>query len=74
MRFPYSVFLPVRKLTDLLPIKLWCEEQYGERFDAHNFDGAWTYVWAGVERERTDEYEYRFTNEKDAMLFILRWK
>jgi hypothetical protein len=57
----------------------WCEQQFGKRWGPiDNHDGVWTVFWTGMglhEREikYTTKYRYLFKNEKDAMLFTLRW-
>ena len=51
----------------------WCREQYGERWQAiDNRDGVWAVFWSGI-REQESMYRFRFINEQDMILFILRW-
>lgn len=50
----------------------WCEENLGKRWDLfENRTGRWSMFWAG--REERSMYRFCFANEKDMMLFILRW-
>jgi hypothetical protein len=50
----------------------WCYENFGPRWSAlDNHDGIWMCFWAG---HITGGYNWHFKHEKDAMMFILRWK
>jgi hypothetical protein len=50
----------------------WCLTQFGKRWQAiGETDGAWTMFWAG--RDHSDKYIFHFVDEKDYVLFILRW-
>jgi hypothetical protein len=50
----------------------WCLTQFGKRWEAiGRSDGAWTMFWAG--RDHSDKYIFHFVDEKDYVLFILRW-
>jgi len=50
----------------------WCLTQFGKRWEAiGQSDGAWTMFWAG--RDHSDKYIFHFVDEKDYVLFILRW-
>jgi hypothetical protein len=50
----------------------WCLAQFGKRWEAiGNTNGAWTMFWAG--REHHDKYIFRFVEEKDMLIFILKW-
>jgi hypothetical protein len=50
----------------------WCEEQFGTRWNViDNRDGAWAMFWAGV--DMAQHYRFCFAEERDAMLFSLRW-
>jgi hypothetical protein len=50
----------------------WCLKQFGKRWEAiGQTDGAWTMFWAG--RDDRDKYIFHFVDEKDYVLFILRW-
>lgn len=43
----------------------WCHEQFGpERTINENHDGVWAWSYPR---------EFKFENEKDCMLFLLRW-
>jgi hypothetical protein len=68
-------------ITDIQPHvpEPWCIEHFGKRWNpADNCDGTWSVFWTGMgvhEREikYVTKYRYLFKNEKDAMLFSLRW-
>jgi hypothetical protein len=68
-------------ISDIKPHTLepWCEQQFGKRWCfINNREGVWSVFWTGMalhEREikYTTKYRYLFKNEKDAMLFSLRW-
>lgn len=50
----------------------WCEEQFGERWNAiTNRSGMWTVFWAGPTSPKS--YNFHFSEEQDRLLFILRW-
>lgn len=50
----------------------WCEEQYGERWNPiNNRSGRWCMFWAGM--SDFDKYRFCFVDEKDYMMFLLRW-
>ena len=50
----------------------WCLTQFGKRWQAiGETDGAWTMFRAG--RDHSDKYIFHFVDEKDYVLFILRW-
>ena len=50
----------------------WCLTQFGKRWQAiGDTDGAWTMFWAG--REQHDKYIFHFVEERDKLMFILKW-
>jgi hypothetical protein len=50
----------------------WCLTQFGKRWEAiGNTDGAWTMFWAG--RNDFDKYVFHFVEERDKLMFILKW-
>ena len=50
----------------------WCRAQFGKRWGAlGDTDGAWTMFWAG--RNDHDKYIFHFVEEKDMLMFILKW-
>jgi len=50
----------------------WCLTQFGKRWEAiGNTDGAWTMFWAG--RNDFDKYVFHFVEERDMLMFILKW-
>jgi hypothetical protein len=50
----------------------WCEQHLGKRWNViDNRDGAWAMFWAGVDMAK--HYRFCFAEERDAMLFSLRW-
>lgn len=55
--------------TEAVP---WCVEQFGKRWNViDNRQGKWTLFWAGPNQRKKNVW--RFADEKDSMLFILRW-
>jgi hypothetical protein len=51
----------------------WCRENFGERWCVlSNRTGIWCCFWGGF-REANGNYRYHFANERDAVLFALRW-
>jgi hypothetical protein len=50
----------------------WCLAQFGKRWEAIDHpDGFWAMFWAG--RDDHDRYIFHFAEDKDAMLFSLKW-
>ena len=50
----------------------WCLTQFGKRWQAMgDTDGAWTMFWAG--RNDHDKYIFHFVEERDKLMFILKW-
>jgi hypothetical protein len=50
----------------------WCLTQFGKRWQAMgDTDGAWTMFWAG--RDNHDKYIFHFVEERDKLMFILKW-
>lgn len=50
----------------------WCEEQWGKRWcPITNRGGLWACFWTG--RHNPMSYRYCFADERDQVLFILRW-
>ena len=50
----------------------WCEEQWGERWNPiTNREGLWACFWTG--KSMPMSYRYCFADERDQILFILRW-
>ena len=55
----------------------WCKQQFGDRWSVtDNRQGVWRCFWTrklkSGEYDRS-VYEWSFKNEKDAILFTLRW-
>lgn len=50
----------------------WCEQQFGSRWEfiGHR-QGIWCTFWEGP--KDYNNYSWHFKNEKDAVLFLLRW-
>jgi hypothetical protein len=50
----------------------WCRERLGPRWEVtRNRKGIWCCFWEGF--RRGGDYRYHFQNDKDAVLFVLRW-
>jgi len=64
---PYTV-----ELSNEMPIltaSKWCRDYFGKEWDLYNSEGIWGYVhW-----EKSKGIVWYFKNEKDAILFKLRW-
>lgn len=57
---------------ELMKIKNWCREQFGERFNlSTNVPGKWQVFWNSG--EPGESYTWYFKREEDAALFALRW-
>jgi hypothetical protein len=57
---------------ELLSVRHWCEEQWGERWcPITNREGLWACFWTG--KHKPMSYRYCFADERDLVLFILRW-
>lgn len=68
--FPYSFFLP--RIKNQWEVTKWCTEKFGKRWSVvDNREGVWCCFWRG--RIVPESYEWFFQNEKDALLFMLRW-
>lgn len=68
--FLYRILAP--KIERQWEATEWCTQQFGTRWSAvDNIEGTWCCFWRG--RENVGMYEWYFQNEKDAMLFSLRW-
>ena len=53
----------------------WCEGHFGPRWEAiGNRSGRWTAFWAGPRCHLGRHYyQFLFVDEKDAIMFTLRW-
>lgn len=68
--FPYVFKLP--KMYNQWEASSWCEEQFGPRWSVvDNRQGVWCCFWRG--RESPGMYEWYFKNERDALMFMLKW-
>ena len=68
-RFPYEVIIHKSRYYEA---DAWCCEHFGPRWTAtSNKDGKWCCFWAG--RERFGGYRYHFADERDMLLFSLKW-
>jgi hypothetical protein len=69
---PYHI-VAENKNHGIGPITKWCEEQFGERWEALDWrqQRNWTCFWAG--RDNHSCYDFYFRHEVDAVLFTLRW-
>lgn len=66
--FPYTI--TTKKLGH--EAEQWCIKNIGERwFSVGRKTGNWTCFWAG--RDDPKSYRWHFKNEKDAVMFSLRW-
>jgi len=68
-KLQYSTLIDAKKHRDA---GKWCLKQFGKRWEAiGHTDGSWAMFWAG--RIDSDKYIFHFVEEKDYVLFILRW-
>lgn len=50
----------------------WCEKNFGPRWEAiDNRNGSWCTFWKG--RGIPGSYEWYFEQEKDYLMFLLKW-
>jgi len=65
---PYTVNLSYE--MPILTALGWCQDHFGKEWDLYNPDGIWGHInhW-----ENTKGITWCFKNEKDAILFKLRW-
>jgi hypothetical protein len=50
----------------------WCEEHFGRRWEAIGYtEGMWAMFWSG--RGVPGTYRFCFAEERDMLLFMLRW-
>lgn len=69
-KFPYSVY--TGKMT--YETNLWCEQYIGKQNNIRILGGGdWACFWQGYENGEHRRYKWFFRNEKDAILFTLRW-
>ena len=69
-----STELKYKVHTDIEPYLVddWLEKNVGPEWDAFkNRHGVWSVLWAGLRSET--KYVYSFAEERDAVLFSLRW-
>lgn len=67
--FPYSIIIPKINHHKAL---VWCTKKFGPRFSVvDNQDGVWSTFWAGRSIPRS--YIWHFKNEKDYLVFSLKW-
>lgn len=69
--FPYHFRLSMTA-RDMFYATSWCDENFGEHWNTiDNTSGTWCSFWRG----HTDptKYDWHFVNERDALLFTLRW-
>ncbi len=69
-QFPYQFTVPMR--SKQWRADAWCTEKFGPRWSAvDNRGGTWCCFWSG--RDNPGHYDWLFRNERDALLFLLRW-
>lgn len=68
---PYEVFISKDAHREA---EAWCREQFGKRWEAiGNRTGIWCCFWSGFRDKNAGKYRYYFQNERDYLMFILRW-
>jgi hypothetical protein len=66
----YTQFLPPK---EVLERKSWCRENVGRRYDMGTPEGVWDLTWMGPQKDYGTGYMWKFREEKDAVLFALKW-
>jgi hypothetical protein len=66
--FPYRIDLSAD--NPYLIVCRWCEEQFGKQWGLNNPNGIWT---GDILPRHIGYRDWYFKNEKDAVLFALRW-
>lgn len=70
--FPYVFYIPHKK--NHWEADAWCRQHFGERWSVvDNRQGVWCCFWRGFRSQGPGHYEWLFENERDALLFALRW-
>jgi len=71
--FPkYNVIIPAPAGHGDISVRLWCEEQWGERWcPLTNRTGSWACFWTGEYNPTT--YRFCFADEQQQFIFTLRW-
>ena len=59
------------KFNPIDDARSWCEQNFGEEDSSLNQTGRWFGVWNG--RDHPYQYMFSFYEEKDLVLFTLRW-
>lgn len=68
--FPFHILLP--KMKNHWEATSWCEKNFGPRWEAIGYrEGNWCTFWRG--RDVPGSYDWYFKNERDYVLFTLRW-
>lgn len=65
---PYTVNLSYE--TPILTVSNWCKDQFGKEWHSYNPDGIWGFI---NHHSISKGITWYFKNEKDAVLFALRW-
>jgi hypothetical protein len=66
----YEIFTPSIVVSDAM---VWCKKHFGKQWRSQkNPQGTWIVIGPDEPPARND-YRWYFRNEKDAMLFTLRW-
>lgn len=68
--FPYH-FRVTMSARDVFYAHSWCKENFGEHWDIIDKKGNWYSFWSGP--VEPTKHDWHFVNERDALLFMLRW-
>lgn len=60
-------YIRIKNRTKISEMKEWCHENIGKDWWTDEEDGRWTWI------SQTDFTEFQFREERDALLFALRW-
>jgi hypothetical protein len=75
---PYTLDLEHVTNANIWPMKQWCWDTLGPRWGLvqeknSSRDGVWTVLWTGLENGHRGSYRWHFKNERDMLMFTLRW-
>ena len=69
---PYVI--AAKKINGDHEMKEWCRQNVGQEQTWTESGGVWACFWAGGSPDYpTDQYNWLFKSEQDAIMFALRW-
>lgn len=85
VNFPYEIIIPKESQKEFIKMKSWCKKNIGVKWSANSYQspngnrtGTWTVTWCAlsdfyVDPWSIDNHKWSFMNEKDMILFTLKW-